>query len=107
MEGIFKKPLFNDKGSHNIGLLLKVDWFKPFDRSEYKVSALMMSGINLPRSERYLKKRAMVLGIIPGRTEPKLILSLILSLKISYYYGMECTWNHVGKSQSCFTWCYI
>ena len=65
-----KKPLFNDKGSHNIGLLLNVDWFKPFDRSEYKVSALMMSVINLSRSERFKKRWTMVLGIIPGPTEP-------------------------------------
>ena len=50
MERIKKtKTLFNDKGSHNIGLLLNVDWFKPFDRSEYKVSALMTSVINLPK----------------------------------------------------------
>ena len=94
MEGVFKKkPLFNDKGSHNIGLLLNVDWFKPFDRSEYKVSALMMSVINLPRSERFKKRWTMVLGIIPGPTEPKGNINTFLnrSEDISYYCGMECT----------------
>ena len=33
-------PLLCD--NNNIGLLLNVDWFKPFKRSEYKVSAIMM-----------------------------------------------------------------
>ena len=34
----------NDNDSHyNIGLLLNIDWFKPFDHTEYKVSTLMMS----------------------------------------------------------------
>ena len=44
---------------------------KPFDRSEYKVSALMMSVKNLPRNERLKKIWTMILGIIPGPTEPK------------------------------------
>ena len=64
-------PSFNDKDALSIGLLLNVDWFKPFDQSEYKVSALMMSVINLPRNERFKKRWTMVLGIIPGPTEPK------------------------------------
>ena len=74
-----KNPLFNNKGSHNIGLLLNVDWFKPFDRSEYKVSALMMSVINLSISERFKKRWTMVLGIIPGPTEPKGNINTFLS----------------------------
>ena len=43
-------PSFNDDDALSIGLLLNIDWFKLFDRSEYKVSALMMSVINLPRN---------------------------------------------------------
>eukprot|EP00731_Ephydatia_muelleri_P008580 Em0004g918a len=52
-------------------LLLNVDWFKPFQRSEYKVSAIMMTVLNLPRSERFKSKWTMILGVIPGPTEPK------------------------------------
>ena len=56
---------------NNIGLMLNVDWFKPFKRSEYKVAALMMTVLNLPRAERFKERWRMVLGIIPGPTEPK------------------------------------
>ena len=56
---------------NNIGLMLNVDWFKPFKRSEYKVAALMMTVLNLPRAERFKERWTMVLGIIPGPTEPK------------------------------------
>ena len=56
--------------NNNIGLLLKVGWFKPFKRSEYKVSAIM-AVLNLPRSERFKSKWTMILGVIPGSTEPK------------------------------------
>ena len=62
-------PLLCD--NNNIGLLLNVDWFKPFKRSEYKVSAIMMTVLNLPRSERFKSKWTMILGVIPGPTEPK------------------------------------
>ena len=62
-------PLLCD--NNNIGLLLNVDWFKPFKHSEYKVSAIMMTVLNLPRSERFKSKWTMVLGVIPGPTEPK------------------------------------
>ena len=35
-------PLLCD--NNNIGLLLNVDWFKPFKYSEYKVSAMDLQG---------------------------------------------------------------
>lgn len=73
--------------------MLNVDCFKPFDHSEYKVSALMMSVINLTKSERFKMIWTMVLGIIPAKGK----LSSVLSLKISYYCRIEYTWNHVGK----------
>lgn len=46
----------------NIGLMLNVDWFKPFKRSTYKVAAIMLSVLNLPREERFKKKWIIVVG---------------------------------------------
>ena len=61
-------PLLCD--NNNVGLLLNVDWFKPFKCSEYKVSAIMMTVLNLPRSERFKSKWTMILGVIwPYRTK--------------------------------------
>ena len=62
-------PFLSDP--NNIALLLNVDWFKPFKRSECKVSAIMMTVLNLPREERFKEEWTMVLGVIPGPTEPK------------------------------------
>ena len=62
-------PFLSDP--NNVALLLNVDWFKPFKRSEYKVSAIMMTVLNLPREERFKEEWKMVLGVIPGPTEPK------------------------------------
>lgn len=57
--------------SNNIALLLNVEWFKPFKHSEHKVSAIMMTVLNLPRSERFKSKWTMIWGVIPGPTESK------------------------------------
>jgi hypothetical protein len=57
--------------SNNIGLLLNIDWFKPFKRSEYKVSAIMISVLNLPRKEHCKTKWTMIVGVIHGPSEPK------------------------------------
>ena len=48
---------------HNLCLMLNVDWFKPFKRSEYKVAAIMLTILNLPRGERFKKKWTMIAGI--------------------------------------------
>ena len=57
--------------NNDIGLLLNVDWFKPLKHSEYKVSASMMTVLNLPRSEHFKSKWTMILDVILGPTEPK------------------------------------
>ena len=55
-----------------------MDWLKPFKQSEYKVAALMLSVLNLPRRERFRKKWTMIVGIIPCPTEPKIHLNTFL-----------------------------
>lgn len=51
---------FSNKFS--LGLMLSVDWFRPFKRSEYKVAAIMLSVLNLPREERFKKKWTIIAG---------------------------------------------
>lgn len=56
---------------YNVGLMLNVDWFQPFKRSQYKVAAIMLTVLNLPRVERFKKKWT----IIAGNTSYVLLLS--------------------------------
>ena len=44
-----------------LGLMLNIDWFRPFKRSEYKVSAIMLTVLNLPRMK---KKWTILAGMI-------------------------------------------
>ena len=70
--------------SNNIGLLLNIDWFKPVKRSEYKVSAIMISVLNLPRQERCKTKWTMIVGVIPGPSEPKGNINTFLAPLVDY-----------------------
>ena len=56
-----RTDFFNTK--YNLGLMLYVDWFKPFKRSEYTIGALMLSVLNLPRTERLKRKWTIVAGL--------------------------------------------
>ena len=47
---------------YNIGLMLNVDWFRPFKQSEYKVAGIMLTVLNLPREERFKKKWTILAG---------------------------------------------
>ena len=51
------------KDNNNLGLMLNVDWFKPMKRSEYKVAAIMLTILNLPREERFKKKWTIIAGM--------------------------------------------
>ena len=82
------RPFLNKK--NNLGLLINVDWFKPFKRSEYKVAALMLTILNLPRQERFRKKWTMIVGIIPGPSEPKLHINTFLKPLVD---DLLCLWN--------------
>ena len=59
------------KNEHNIALIINVDWFKPFKHYDYKVGGIYMNVLNLPRRGRYKRKWTMLIGLIPGPTEPK------------------------------------
>lgn len=58
----------------NLGLILNVDWFQPYEHTQYSVGVIYLVVMNLPRSERFLHN-AIICGIIPGPSEPKHTLS--------------------------------
>ena len=56
---------------YNFALALNIDWFQPFKHSTYSVGAMYIAIQNLPRGERYPNENIILLGIIPGPSEPK------------------------------------
>lgn len=52
-------------------LTLNIDWFKPFKNSTYSCGAIYLAVNNLPRSERFKPENIILVGVMPGPTEPK------------------------------------
>ncbi len=65
---------------HSYLLTLNVDWFKPFVRgTTYSTGALYLTVQNLPRQERYRIENLLLVGILPGPSEPSLIMNSYLT----------------------------
>ena len=57
---------------NNLALMLNIDWFRPYKHTPYSVGAIYMVVTNLPRSERFKKENVILVGIVPGPSEPPL-----------------------------------
>ena len=53
------------------GLMLNIDWFQPYAHTVMSVGVIYLTILNLPRHMRYKRKNMLLIGIIPGPTEPK------------------------------------
>ena len=51
--------------------MLNIDWFKPFKHTEYSLGAIYLTIMNLPRTVRFRQEHFILVGLIPGPSEPK------------------------------------
>lgn len=58
-------------------LTINVDWFQPFSHIEYSVGAIYLTIQNLPRNERYKEENIILVGVLPGPSEPPLTMNSI------------------------------
>ena len=75
-------------------LTLNVDWFQPFSHTEYSVGAIYLTLQNLPRSERFKEENIILVGVIPGPSEPNLVINsylgpLVEELELGWYNGFS------------------
>ena len=73
---------------------LNLDWFQPYSHIEYSVGVIYLAIQNLPRSERYKEENIMLVGLIPGPSEPKLTVNSYLSplveeLQLAWFNGIK------------------
>ena len=62
----------------NLAIGLGCDWFQPYKHVNYSVGALYIFFYNLPREERMKLENVVLLGLIPGPSEPKKVMNLYL-----------------------------
>ena len=92
-----KDPMNNNRSlledKCNLALLLYLDFFNPFTHAIHSSGVLCMTVLNLPRSLRYQKKWAMLIGIIPGPEEAQChinsCLKPVVNDLLSLYEGID------------------
>ena len=70
-------PYFSDV--RNLGLMINVDWFQPFQNVQHSVGVIYLVIVNLPREVRFRQENVIVLGVIPGPSEPSLNINAFLA----------------------------
>ena len=56
---------------NNICFALNIDWFNPYEHTQYSIGAIYLTILNLPRDERYKIENTILVGLILGPTEQK------------------------------------
>ena len=98
---------FNEMDSvHNLNLMMNVDWFNPFEETQYSVGAVYLVMQNLPRYERFKLTNIVLVGLIPGPKEPSKTINTyylepLINDLIKLYQGVEIPNPHcfLGKTK--------
>ena len=61
------------------GLMLNINWFKPYDHFTYSLGVVYLVIMNLPCFHRYKRQNIIIIGIIPGPSAPPLSVNSYLS----------------------------
>ena len=64
-------PFLSSVDTLGLGLMINVDWFQPYKHSVYSVGVIYLTVMNLPRSVRFKRQNIILIGILPGPSEPK------------------------------------
>ena len=78
--------------SHNYLLMLNCDWFQPYKHTSFSVGVLYLAVQNLPREQRFKRDNIIVVGIIPGPSEPSMNINTYLKPLID---DMKQLWHGV------------
>ena len=79
-------------------LMLNVDWFQPFEHFTYSVGVICLVLLNLPQAVRYKRENIILVGVIPGPSEPPLNINSYLSPLVSNLLQLW-TGIHISTSQ--------
>ena len=55
---------------HNFAFTINLDWFQPFKHSTYSIGAIYLTIMNLPRNIRNKPENVILVGLLPGPSEP-------------------------------------
>ena len=68
---------------NNLGFMMNVDWFQPYKHRTYSLGVIYLAIMNLKRSVRFKRDNIIVVGLIPGSSEPPLTINSFLTPLVS------------------------
>ena len=84
------------------GLMLNIDWFKPCKHTEYSLGAIYLTFMNLPRTLRFRQEYVLLIGLIPGPSEPKRDINPFLAPLVqelqNFFVGVEMYIQSLSKT---------
>ena len=87
-----------DTADSNLGLMLNLDWFQPFEGTMYSTGVIYIAICNLPRDVRFKRENLLIIGLLPGPHEVSLH-------KINHYLApivdeLETLWAGVSLNRT-------
>ena len=79
---IFEGKPFLDE-TNSLAFMLNIDWFQPYKHRTYSLGVIYLAIMNLPRSVRFKRENIIILGLIPGPSEPHLTINSFLTPLVS------------------------
>ena len=76
-----KEPFLADRNA--IALVMNVDWFRPYKHRMYSIGVVYLAIMNLPRAIRYKRENILIIGLLPGPSEPPKTINTYLSPLVS------------------------
>lgn len=74
-------PFLADR--HSIGLMMNIDWFQQFKHRSYSIGVVYLVIMNLPRNIRYKRENILIIGLLPGPSEPPKTINTYLAPLVS------------------------
>lgn len=68
---------------HSIGLMMNIDWFQPFKHRSYSIGVVYLVIMNLQRNIRYKRENILIIGLLPGPSEPPKTINTYLAPLVS------------------------
>src|ERR1051325_8798838 len=62
----------SETADSNIGLMINLDWFQPYEGSIHSTGVIYAAICNLPRDIRFKRENLLILGLLPGPNEVSL-----------------------------------
>lgn len=94
-------PFLSISDNSNLALMLNLDFFQPYKHVQYSLGAIYLTIMSLPREVRYKQENVILIGLIPGPSEPKHDLNSFLEPLVDellkFWVGVELAGTNVKR----------